>query len=49
MDDAARKTALRMIPYGFYVLTAEYGDGVAAAKVNWMTQTPFKPPLVGSP
>ncbi|HBF99540.1 MAG TPA: flavin reductase, partial [Alphaproteobacteria bacterium] len=23
MDDAAKKTALRMIPYGIYVLTAK--------------------------
>ena len=46
MDDAARKTALRMIPYGIYVLTAEDGDGVAAATVNWVTQTSFNPPLV---
>ena len=46
MDDAARKTALRMIPYGIYVLTAEDKDGVAAATVNWVTQTSFNPPLV---
>ena len=47
MDDDAKKTALRMIPYGIYVLTAEAPDGaVAAATVNWVTQTSFKPPLV---
>ncbi len=47
MDDAAKKTALRMIPYGLYVLTAEGGDGaVAAATVNWATQASFAPPLV---
>lgn len=47
MDDAAKKTALRMIPYGIYVLTAEDGDGnVGAATVNWVTQTAFAPPLV---
>ena len=39
MDDAARKTALRMIPYGLYVMTAEHGDEIAAATVNWVTQT----------
>lgn len=47
MDEAAKKTAPRMIPYGIYVLTARGSDGaVAAATVNWVTQTSFKPPLV---
>ena len=47
MDDAAKKTALSMIPYGIYIMTAEAEDGaLAAATVNWMTQTSFDPPLV---
>jgi flavin reductase (DIM6/NTAB) family NADH-FMN oxidoreductase RutF len=46
MDANAKKTALRMIPYGLYVLTAEGPDGVAAATVNWVTQASFAPPLV---
>ena len=47
MDANAKKTALRMIPYGLYVLTAESKDGsVAAATVNWVTQASFEPPLV---
>ena len=47
MDNDAKKTALRMIPYGLYVLTAESKDGkVAAATVNWVTQASFQPPLV---
>ncbi len=47
MDEHARKTALRMIPYGLYVLTAESSDGeIAAATVDWVTQTSFTPPLV---
>ena len=47
MDDNDKKTALRMIPYGIYVLTAEAPDStVAAATVNWVTQTSFNPPLV---
>ncbi|HEY7365942.1 MAG TPA: flavin reductase family protein [Methylomirabilota bacterium] len=47
MDPNAKKTALRMIPYGLYVLTAAHGDGrVAAATVNWVTQASFEPPLV---
>ena len=47
MDVALKKTALRMIPYGLYVLTADGGDGeLAAATVNWVTQVSFEPPLV---
>ena len=38
MNEDAKKTALRMIPYGLYVLTAESTNGaVAAATVNWVT------------
>ena len=47
MDPNVKKTALRMIPYGLYVLTAANKNGqVAAATVNWVTQTAFEPPLV---
>ncbi len=46
MDEDAKKMALRMIPYGIYVLTAETGDTIGAATVNWVTQTAFAPPLV---
>jgi flavin reductase (DIM6/NTAB) family NADH-FMN oxidoreductase RutF len=47
MDPNAKKTTLRMIPYGLYVLTAAHADGrVAAATVNWVTQASFEPPLI---
>ncbi len=47
MDPNDKKTALRMIPYGLYVLTGQTADGrVAAATVNWVTQVSFEPPLV---
>jgi flavin reductase (DIM6/NTAB) family NADH-FMN oxidoreductase RutF len=47
MNADAKKTVLRMIPYGIYVLTADDGKGgVAAATVNFVTQTSFAPPLV---
>jgi flavin reductase (DIM6/NTAB) family NADH-FMN oxidoreductase RutF len=47
MDADAKKTTLRMIPYGIYVLTADDGKGnVGAATVNWVTQASFTPPLV---
>jgi len=46
MDEDAKKTALRMIPYGLYVLTAEDEDqNISTATVNWVTQASFKPPL----
>ena len=47
MNEDAKKAALRMIPYGLYILTAEGKDGsVAAATINWVTQASFSPPLV---
>ncbi len=47
MNADAKKTVLRMIPYGIYVMTALDGKGgVAAATVNWVTQTAFSPPLL---
>jgi flavin reductase (DIM6/NTAB) family NADH-FMN oxidoreductase RutF len=47
MDADAKKTTLRMIPYGLYVLTADDGKGtVGAATVNWVTQSAFAPPMV---
>ncbi len=47
MDAQEKKTALRMIPYGLYVLTAESKDGrVVASTINWVTQASFEPPLI---
>lgn len=47
MDEQERKTALRMIPYGLYVMTATGQDNApAGATINWVTQTSFSPPLL---
>ena len=47
MDEDKKKSTLRMIPYGIYVMTAKDGDGnVGAGTVNWVTQSSFDPPLV---
>lgn len=46
MDAAARKTTLRMIPYGPYVITSIDGDSVGAGTVNWVSQMAFEPPLL---
>jgi flavin reductase (DIM6/NTAB) family NADH-FMN oxidoreductase RutF len=49
MDADTKKTALRMIPYGIYVLSVKAPDGtIAAATVNWVTQTSFEPPLIAA-
>jgi flavin reductase (DIM6/NTAB) family NADH-FMN oxidoreductase RutF len=44
--EAAKKTALLMIPYGLYVLGTKQGNEIDAGTVNWVTQCSFKPPLV---
>ena len=47
MDADQKKAALRMIPYGLYVLTGKDRAGrVTAATVNWVTQASFEPPLL---
>jgi flavin reductase (DIM6/NTAB) family NADH-FMN oxidoreductase RutF len=47
VDETSKKTALRMIPYGLYILTAQSEDQkFSAATVNWVTQASFTPPLV---
>ncbi len=50
MNEDAKKTALRMIPYGLYVVTTMSKDGkdVGAATVNWVTQASFSPPLIAA-
>ena len=43
----AKKAVLRMIPYGIYILTAQDDKGgIAAATVNWVTQTAFTRALI---
>ncbi len=47
MDANVKKTVLRMIPYGLYVLTVVGKDGsISAATINWVTQASFTPPLL---
>jgi flavin reductase (DIM6/NTAB) family NADH-FMN oxidoreductase RutF len=52
MDEKAKKHALRMIPYGLYVLTASTEDvesglsGMNAATVSWLSQAAFEPPRI---
>jgi flavin reductase (DIM6/NTAB) family NADH-FMN oxidoreductase RutF len=47
MNPDHKKTVLRMIPYGIYLLTSDDGKGnISAATVNWVTQSAFAPPLL---
>jgi len=47
MDEQAKKTALRHITYGLYVIGTKIGeDDVNAFTGNWVTQASFQPPLV---
>ncbi|MDI3257868.1 MAG: flavin reductase family protein [Kyrpidia sp.] len=46
MDEKAKKTALRGITYGLYVIGTKVGDDVNAFTANWVTQSSFNPPLV---
>lgn len=47
MDAAAKKHALRLVPYGLYLAGARHGDGrQSVSLVSWFTQASFDPPLV---
>ena len=46
MDEKSRKTALRMLTYGVYVLTATSNKEICAATVTWVSQASFEPPMV---
>ncbi|WAA13186.1 flavin reductase family protein [Fervidibacillus halotolerans] len=47
MDQKAKKTALRGISYGLYIVGTKDDKGVVNGFTgNWLTQTSFEPPLV---
>ena len=46
MDEKSRKTALRMLTYGVYVLTATSNDEICATTVTWVSQASFEPPMI---
>ena len=47
MDTYQKNTAMRMLPYGVHVLTAQAEeDRAVGAVVSWVTQASFSPPLV---
>lgn len=46
MDEAAKRTVLRMFTYGMHAVTAAHGGEVAMMTANFVTQTAFTPPHV---
>lgn len=46
MDPKHKRTALRAINYGLYIVTSVHDGEYAAAGINWLTQASFDPPLV---
>jgi flavin reductase (DIM6/NTAB) family NADH-FMN oxidoreductase RutF len=47
MDPAAKKHALRLVPYGLWLAGSRHADGhTAVSLVSWFTQASFEPPLV---
>lgn len=48
MDEQAKKAALRMIPYGIYLIGVSQGDKQDVFISSWLMQTSFKPPLIAT-
>lgn len=46
LDQAAKKTVLRMFTYGLYAVGVRDGDQVNAFTANWICQASFDPPMV---
>jgi flavin reductase (DIM6/NTAB) family NADH-FMN oxidoreductase RutF len=46
MDNALKKTVLRMFTYGLYAVTARHGTDLSMMTANWLTQCSFEPPLL---
>jgi flavin reductase (DIM6/NTAB) family NADH-FMN oxidoreductase RutF len=46
MDEAAKKTVLRMFTYGLYAIGVRRDDEVNAFTANWIGQSSFEPPMV---
>jgi flavin reductase (DIM6/NTAB) family NADH-FMN oxidoreductase RutF len=46
MDARTRKTTLRLLSNGVYIITSRHGEQLGAATVTWVSQVSFKPPMV---
>lgn len=46
MNEDAKKSLLRAVPHGLYVVTTGAGDAAHGFTATWLTQASFKPPMV---
>lgn len=46
LDEAAKKTVLRLFTYGLYAIGVSDGDDANVFTANWLTQVSFEPPLL---
>lgn len=46
MNDAAKLTMLRHVPYGLYAVTLAHGGDQHAMTATWLTQASFAPPML---
>ena len=46
VDEVGKKTALRMIAHGIYILGVRVDGELNAGTVTWLSQCSFKPPLI---
>ena len=46
MDEAAKKTVMRLFTYGLYAVSVRDGDDVNAFTANWICQASFDPPML---
>lgn len=46
MNDADRRTVLRLFPYGLYAVTVRHGDQEHGITAAWVTQASFAPAMV---
>ena len=46
MDPQTKKTALRMITHGLYLLAVQHEGRYNASAISWLSQASFSPPLV---
>ncbi len=48
MDEQAKEQALKLVPYGMYVIGSGEGDDVNGMTANWVGQVSFDPCLVAA-
>jgi flavin reductase (DIM6/NTAB) family NADH-FMN oxidoreductase RutF len=46
LDEATKRTALRLFSYGLYVVTVRDGGEANGFTANWLTQVSFEPPML---